>query len=104
MKKLITALVAFTALSVSAQEVEEAKALVTQQNIKIVAIGQSGWDPIWREPTCSIQKTDEDAVGNAYMISHYDMCLCQNSKKVSYLIEDTQSNPKQAAVICYLEQ
>ncbi|GEK09274.1 hypothetical protein HUZ36_00085 [Pseudoalteromonas sp. McH1-7] len=104
MKKLITALAAFVALSVSAQETQEAKVQVAQQNIKIVAIGQSGWDPIWREPTCSIQKTDEDAVGNAYMINHYDMCLCQNSKKASYLIEDTQSNPKQAAVICYLEQ
>ncbi|PCK32484.1 hypothetical protein [Pseudoalteromonas piscicida] len=104
MKKLIPALVAFTAFTASAHDVEEAKAQATPQNIKIVAIGQSGWDPIWREPTCSIQKTDEDAVGNAYMINHYDMCLCQNSKKASYLIEDTQSNPKQAAVICYLEQ
>ncbi|NOU52252.1 hypothetical protein HG263_17115 [Pseudoalteromonas sp. JBTF-M23] len=103
MKKLgliIASTVTFTAFA----NVEQAASLPVNKNIKIVAIGQSGWDPIWREPTCSIEKTDEDSVGNAYMINHYDMCLCQNSKKASYLIEDTQQNPKQEAVICYLEQ
>ncbi|CAH9053330.1 hypothetical protein PSECIP111951_02493 [Pseudoalteromonas holothuriae] len=103
MKKLLIAITATLSLSALANT-EQALSPATEKSIKIVAIGQSGWDPIWREPTCSIEKTDEDAVGNAYMINHYDMCLCQNSKKSSYLIEDTQQNPKQEAVICYIEQ
>ncbi|MBE0368304.1 hypothetical protein J8L98_12150 [Pseudoalteromonas sp. MMG013] len=101
MKKLIAALIAATTLTVSAQS-DEINTQLLSQKIKIVAIGQSGFDPRWREPTCSITKTDKDEFGQSYMISHFDMCTCQNSLKASYLIEDTQDNPDQKAVICYI--
>lgn len=105
MKKLITGLVALcslTALNVQSHT-DEPNTIISSKKIKIVAIGESGFDPRWREPTCSITKTDKDEFGQNYMISHFDMCTCQNSLKSSYLIKDTQDTPDQRAVICYIE-
>jgi hypothetical protein len=105
MKKIIAGLVAlcsFTAFNTQANT-DALNTIASAKKIKIVAIGEGGFDPIWREPTCSITKTDKDEFGQNYMISHYDMCICQNSLKSSYLIKDTQDNPDQRAVICYVE-
>ncbi|MCF6439284.1 hypothetical protein L1077_07575 [Pseudoalteromonas luteoviolacea] len=101
MKKLITSILALCALNVSANS-DEINVKLLSNKIKIVAFGKSGWDPQWREPTCSITKTDKDEYGQAYLTSRYDMCICQNSIQARYLVEDTQDNPKDELVICYV--
>ncbi|ESP91134.1 MULTISPECIES: hypothetical protein [Pseudoalteromonas] len=101
MKKLITCLMALCAFNASANS-EELNAKLLSNKIKIVAFGKSGWDDRWREPTCSITKTDKDEYGRPYLTSHYDMCRCQNSIEAKYLVEDTRDNPKDELVICYI--
>ncbi|MBQ4880252.1 hypothetical protein J8M21_23910 [Pseudoalteromonas luteoviolacea] len=101
MKKLITTLMALCALNVSANT-DELNVKLLSNKIKIVAFGKSGWDQRWREPTCSITKSDKDEYGQAYLTSRYDMCTCQNSIQARYLVEDTQDNPKDELVICYI--
>ncbi|KZN37937.1 hypothetical protein N480_14430 [Pseudoalteromonas luteoviolacea S2607] len=101
MKKLIIAIAALCAFNTTAQT-DELSAKILSNKIKIVAFGESGWDPRWREPTCSVTKTDKDESGRPYMYSHYDMCTCQNSIAAKYLIEDTQDNPQQELFVCYV--
>ncbi|AOT11125.1 hypothetical protein [Pseudoalteromonas luteoviolacea] len=103
MKKLITCLLALCALNASANT-DQINAKLLSNKIKIVAFGKSGWDARWREPTCSVSKSDKDENGRPYLTSYYDMCTCQNSIQAKYLIEDTQDNPKDELVICYLNK
>ena len=103
MRILPLACAAFSVLTASAQATDTAAALIHNNKVKIVAIGEGGFDPRWREPTCSITKTDKDEYGESYMFSHYDTCKCQNSLKATYQIADTQDNPDQHAVVCYIQ-